>query len=223
MATILVIEDDMDIQELVRYNLERAGHRVVSAYDGESGLDQAKRLRPDLVLLDLMLPKLNGYAVCRQLKATPECAATPVVMMTARGEEGNIVKGLDLGAHDYITKPFSINVLLARVRAALRSEDPAGIAQIRIGPLLYDPQSRQVATGSEEIRLTPTEGKLLALLASAPGRVFSREQLLDAARGLDAESGPRAVDVQILGLRRKLGEHGHLVETVRGSGYRLNI
>jgi len=222
---ILVVEDDMDIQELVRYNLQKTGYQVESAFDGESGLQKTVIFRPDLILLDIMMPKLNGIEVCRRLKADSVTAGIPVVFMTAKTEEGNIITGLDAGAQDYICKPFSIRVLLARVRACLRKVNPSISDEARpvltyrtleINPGLHTAKLRGVP-----IDLTATEFRLLYFLAEYPGRVYTREQIIDAVRGDDYAVTDRAVDVQVAGLRKKLGEFGEFIETVRGVGYRL--
>lgn len=222
---ILVVEDDMDIQELVRYNLQKTGYQVESAFDGESGLQKTVIFRPDLILLDIMMPKLNGIEVCRRLKTDSVTARIPVVFMTAKTEEGNIITGLDAGAQDYICKPFSIRVLLARVRACLRKVNPSISDEARpvltyrtleINPGLHTAKLRGVP-----VDLTATEFRLLYFLAEYPGRVYTREQIIDAVRGDDYAVTDRAVDVQVAGLRKKLGEFGEFIETVRGVGYRL--
>lgn len=222
---ILVVEDDMDIQELVRYNLQKTGYQVESAFDGESGLQKTLIFRPNLILLDIMMPKLNGIEACRRLKADSVTAGIPVVFMTAKTEEGNIITGLDAGAQDYICKPFSIRVLLARVRACLRKVNPSISDEAR--PVLtyrtleINPGLHTVKLRGAPIDLTATEFRLLYFLAEYPGRVYTREQIIDAVRGDDYAVTDRAVDVQVAGLRKKLGEFGEFVETVRGVGYRL--
>lgn len=223
-AHVIVVEDDEDIQQLIEYNLLKAGYSVHCTASGEEGLDMARAEKPDLVLLDLMLPGMDGIAVCRSLKADPNTAAVPVVMVTAKGEEVDIVKGLELGADDYVTKPFSPKILLARVGAVLRrqkrrqrSEDDV----IRIHDLVIDPHRHEVIVAGEPVQLTYTEFRLLQFLANRPGWVFTRYQIVNAIRGEDYIVTDRAVDVQVVGLRRKLGDAGQLIETVRGVGYRF--
>ena len=224
--SILVVEDEPDIVELVRYNLVRAGYDVDCAPSGEAALERIARSRPDLVLLDLMLPGIDGNEVCRRLKADHELRSIPVLMLTARTEDGDIVAGLEAGADDYVTKPFSPRVLVARVRAALRrSEQPDGSDQdgavLTAHGIQVDPLRHEVRCSGMEVPLSATEFAILELLCRNPGLVFSRARIIDAIRGDDYPVTERSVDVQILGLRRKLGEHGVVVETVRGVGYRM--
>lgn len=222
---ILVVEDDMDIQELVRYNLQKTGYHVESAFDGETGIQKTMVFKPDLILLDIMMPKLNGIEACRRLKADSATAGIPVVFMTAKTEEGNIITGLDAGAQDYICKPFNIRVLLARVRACLRKSNPSLSDDARpvvtYRALEINPGLHTVKLHGAPIDLTATEFRLLYFLAEYPGRVYTREQIIDAVRGDDYAVTDRAVDVQVAGLRKKLGDFGEFVETVRGVGYRL--
>jgi len=221
---ILVVEDERDISELIRYNLTKNGYQVMVAMSGEEGLRLARQNPPDLVVLDLMLPGLDGLDVCRTLKSDPQTAAIPVIMVTARGEEADIVAGLELGAHDYVCKPFSPRVLVARVRACLRRADSAGDAEtavVQYRDLVVDPARHQVRLGERLIDLTATEFRIVQFLARRPGWVFTRQQIIDAARGDDYAVTERAVDVHIVGLRRKLGEFGEYLETVRGVGYRM--
>jgi len=223
---ILIIEDDIDIQELVRYNLEKSGYRVDYALDGEAGLKKAGLLLPDLVLLDIMMPRLDGLEVCRRLKAEPRTASIPVMMMTARGEESDIVTGLDAGAQDYICKPFSPRVLAARVRACLRraggrDEGEPEMPVLHYRDLMIDPRVYQVKMPTKTVNLTATEFKLLYFLAEHPGWVYTRDQIIDAVRGDDYAVTDRSVDVQVVGLRRKLEAYGECIETMRGVGYRL--
>ena len=220
---ILVVEDDEDIQQLVEYNLLKAGHKVSVAATGEDGLRLARAEHPDLLLLDLMLPGLDGLEVCRTLRRDPATARIPVIMLTAKGEEADIVTGLELGADDYVTKPFSPKVLLARIRAVLRRRGrPARDknAVIRIHGITIDPGRHEVRVGDEPIELTFTEFRLLQLLAARPGWVFTRYQIVNAIRGEDYVVTDRSVDVQVVGLRKKLGDAGACIETVRGVGYR---
>jgi two-component system phosphate regulon response regulator PhoB len=223
---ILIIEDEEDILALVQYNLLREGYRVTCATSGEDGLQQARTEAPDLILLDLMLPGMDGLEVCRALRKAPATAHIPVVMLTARGEEADVVAGLELGADDYIPKPFSPRVLIARVRTVLRRRereaapaDKSGV--LRIHELTIHPGRNEVLVDGEPVELTFTEFRVLLLLANRPGWVFTRNQIVDAVRGESYAVTERAVDVQIVGLRRKLGESGKYIETVRGVGYRF--
>jgi len=220
---VLVIEDEESILELLRYNLDKVGFTVILAASGEDGLALARRRRPDLILLDLMLPGMDGLEVCRLLKRSSETEHIPVVMLTARGEETDIVTGLELGADDYLTKPFSPRVLLAHLRAALRRSSTAPVARdtLAAGNIFLDRGRREAAVAGSPLDLTFTEFEVLWHLASRPGMVFTRSQIVDAVRGADYPVTERAVDVQIVGLRRKLGEAGALIETVRGVGYRF--
>ncbi len=220
---ILVVEDESDIVELLKFNLEREGYRVESALTGELGLTMARKLLPDLILLDIMLPERGGMDVCRELKADKYTRAIPVIMMTARSEEADIVSGLEVGADDYITKPFSPRVLVARVRAALRRQEvnaEEGDAFIKAGDITIDAGRHEVKAAGIRIDLTPTEFQLLTVLARRPGWVFSRNQLMDEVRGGEVITTDRAVDVQVVGLRKKLGDYGTYIETVRGVGYK---
>lgn len=221
---IVIIEDEEDIRELIRYNLDKEGYRVLLATSGEEGLDLVRNSMPDLVVLDLMLPGIDGLQVCRELKADPRTKSVPVVMVTARGEEPDVVSGLELGAEDYVSKPFSPKVLLARVKTVLRrvksvEEDPTSI--LRYEELLVNPQRREVAIGNERIDLTNTEFKLLYFLMRQPGVVYTRDQIVDGVHGDDYPVTDRSVDVQVVGLRKKLLEYGQYIETVRGVGYRF--
>jgi two-component system alkaline phosphatase synthesis response regulator PhoP len=221
---VLVVEDDEDIQQLVEYNLLKEGFKVTVAENGEEGLRLARAEHPDLLLLDLMLPGMDGLTVCRTLKRDPATARLAVIMLTAKGEEADIVTGLELGADDYITKPFSPKVLLARVRAVLRRRGrPARekSAIIRVHDIAIDPGRHEVRVGDEIIDLTFTEFRLLQLLAARPGWVFTRYQIVNAIRGEDYVVTDRSVDVQVVGLRKKLGDAGAYIETVRGVGYRF--
>jgi two-component system phosphate regulon response regulator PhoB len=220
---ILVVDDEEDILELVSYNLSKAGYRVTKAVSGEEALKSARARPPDLVLLDLMLPGVDGFEVCNTLKRDPRTANVPVVMLTARGEEPDIVAGLELGADDYITKPFSPRVMLARIRAVLRRKTKAPAeetAVIKLKDLVIHPGRHEVAARGKRADLTSTEFRLLHLLARRPGWVFTRQQIIDAARGDEYPVTDRSVDVHIVGLRKKLGSLGERIETVRGVGYR---
>ena len=224
--TILLVEDEHDIQDLLRFHLERE-HFVVEAADtGEKALQFLKSRRPSLILLDLMLPGINGLDVCRQIKAQPDTQDIPIVMLTAKDSEADIVAGLEMGAADYICKPFSPRVLIARIHAILRRPiaaapgDAAGPA-IRIGPLVVDPERYKVEIKGKEIPLTFTEFRILHLLAASPGRAFTRQQIVDQVRGESYAVTERIVDVQMVSLRKKLGALGDWIETVRGVGYRF--
>jgi len=221
---ILVVDDEEDILELVRYNLTREGYRVVGALSGEAALKKARLEALDLIVLDLMLPGIDGLEVAKKLKANEKTRHIPIVMLTAKGEEADIVTGLELGADDYITKPFSPRVLLARVRTALRRttgklEDDTTVVHIR--ELEIHPGRRSVLAEGKPVDLTYTEFQVLYILARRPGWVFTRGQIVDAVRGDDYPVTDRSVDVQIVGLRKKLGTCGKYIETVRGVGYRF--
>jgi two-component system phosphate regulon response regulator PhoB len=221
---ILIVDDEPDILELMEFNLLRHGFSPVCVATGEDALKSIARQRPALVLLDLMLPGIDGLDVCRRLKGDPTTESIPIVMVSAKGEESDVVEGLELGADDYIVKPFSPRVLVARVKTALRRTDDAGDATERVlkmNGIVLDPTRRDVVVDGEQVVLTRTEFELLSMLLKRPGRVFTRGQIIDAVRGEDYAVTERSVDVQVVGLRRKLGIHGELVETVRGVGYRL--
>jgi two-component system phosphate regulon response regulator PhoB len=222
---ILVIEDEEDIQELIRFNLEKENYKVTCRSTGEEGLKAALASPPDLVLLDLMLPGMDGLTVCRRLRADEKTSAVPVIMLTAKSAEADIVTGLELGADDYVTKPFSPRVLLARVRAIRRrTADTAGDAAskvLRRGDIEIDNLHHEVRIGGRPVDLTLTEFRVLETLARRPGVVFTRYQIVDAVKGEDYPVTDRSVDVQIVGLRRKLKTRGRLIETVRGVGYRF--
>jgi len=221
--TILVVDDEEDIVELVKLNLAREGYEVIAAETGEEALELAKRKQPALVVLDLMLPGIGGLDVCKILKNNGKTTAIPIIMLTAKSEESDIVTGLELGADDYITKPFSSKVLVARVRRALRKRPEEGTNGdvIRIHDLVIDPGRREVLLKGEPLSLTLSEFNILRILARRPGMVFTRYQIVDSLHGGDYIVSDRAVDVQITYLRKKLGECKHYIETVRGVGYRF--
>ncbi len=222
---ILVIEDEADIQELIRFNLEKENYKVSCRSTGEDGLKSALASPPDLVLLDLMLPGMDGLTVCRRLRADEKTKAVPVIMLTAKSAEADIVTGLELGADDYITKPFSPRVLLARVRAIRRRTDKTETATaplLQRGDIEIDNLHHEVRIAGTPVDLTLTEYRVLETLARRPGVVFTRYQIVDAVKGEDYPVTDRSVDVQIVGLRRKLKTHGRLIETVRGVGYRFS-
>ena len=221
---ILVVDDEEDILELVRYNLARDGYRVVCAASGEQALSRAKSEPFDLILLDLMLPGIDGLEVAKRLKSKPETRHIPIIMLTAKGEEADIVTGLELGADDYVTKPFSPRILVARVKAVLRrkvQEEVDDSSIIQIYELEIDPGKRKVLAKGSHVELTFTEFQVLYLLARRPGWVFTRFKIVDLIRGDDYPVTDRSVDVQIVGLRKKLGPCGKYIETVRGVGYRF--
>jgi len=221
---ILVVDDEADIRELVEYNLAKEGYKVACAATGEEALKKARAGAPGLIILDLMLPGMDGLEVCRTLKGDTKTRGIPIVMLTAKGEESDIVAGLELGAADYVTKPFSPRVLVARVRAVLRRGAAKPVdesAAITVGGLAIHPGRHEVLVKGKAVDLTATEFRILHFLARRPGWVFTRYQIVDAARGEDAAVTDRSVDVHIVSLRRKLGPSGSKIETVRGVGYRF--
>ncbi len=221
---ILIVEDEPDIVELLRYNLTRDGYDVLQATTGEAALDIIKESSPDLMLLDLMLPRIDGLEVCRRVRANADTKHLPIIMLTAKGEEVDIVTGLELGADDYVTKPFSPRILLARVRAVIRRNDadiPGDNDAIQIHNLTIHPGRHEVTVDGELVTLTRTEFQVLHYLARRPGWVFTRYQIVDAVHGDDYIVTERSVDVQIVGLRKKLDTAGKHIETVRGVGYRF--
>jgi two-component system phosphate regulon response regulator PhoB len=223
--SVLVVEDETALLTLLRYNLEKEGFTVSSAHDGEEALLQLKEAKPDAVLLDWMLPRVSGIEVCRQIRRTPAWKDLPVIMLTARGEEGDRVRGLDSGADDYVVKPFSPNELIARLRAVIRRARPATTDEVlRFSDIALDLSAHRVTRAGKPVHLGPTEFRLLRFLMERPGRVFSREQLLDAVWGRDAEVELRTVDVHIRRLRKALnsGARPDMVRTVRAAGYALD-
>lgn len=219
---ILVVEDEESIRTLITLNLQAAGYTVEEAKDGTQALEKIKSVKPDLVLLDWMLPGLDGLDVLRSLKSDPAFATLPVIMLTAKSEEYDIVLGLEMGATDYITKPFSNKVLIARIRAILRRGDAAPPEEnIRYAGLVLTPGQRRAELDGAELSLTASEFDVLALLAARPGHVYTRSQIVARTKGEDYPVTDRAVDVQIVALRRKLGVFGERLETVRGVGYRM--
>jgi len=221
---ILVVDDEEDILELVRYNLEREGFHVLCAASGEEALRIAAETSLDIIILDLMLSGIDGLEVARRLKKNSRTQSIPIVMLTAKGEESDIVTGLELGADDYITKPFSPRVLTARIRAVVRrleKDRNAPERTITLPHLTIDLARRAAAVDGRRVELTFTEFEVLSFLAKRPGWVFTRTQIVDAVRGDHYPVTDRSVDVQIVGLRRKLDPYGHCIETVRGVGYRF--
>ncbi len=224
--TVLVVDDEHDILELIRYNLEKEHFGVRTVETGEDALRVARETKPDLIILDIMLPGMNGTEVCKRLKSDQQTRSIPVLMLTAKSSSSDVVNGLELGADDYVTKPFIPSVLLARVRALLRRVQrseaaSAPPARIRIHDILIDVSRHEVSAGDNPVALSATEFAILEFLARNPGWVFSRNRIINAVKGEDYPVTERSVDVQILGLRRKLGEYGKHIETVRGVGYRL--
>jgi len=223
--SILVVEDEEDILELVKYNLAKEGYRVSGAASGEVGLKAARSSLPDLIVLDLMLPGIDGLEVCKLLKNDSKTQHIPVIMLTAKSEDSDIITGLEIGADDYLTKPFTPKVLIARVRSVLRRKAKADVkatATVRVHDIVIDPGRHEVTVAGEAVDLTLTEFLILHLLVRHPGWVFSRYQIVNEIRGEETIVTDRAVDVQIVGLRRKLGDAGKYVETVRGVGYKLS-
>jgi len=220
---VLIVDDERDIVQVLEYSLKQAGFEPVVAYDGEQARLQIQKHVPDLVLLDVMLPDAAGTDICKQLKTSPETAHVPVLMLTARGEEIDRVLGFELGADDFVTKPFSVRELMLRVRAVLRRRAPEEPKRERdqVGPVRVDVDAHRVYVGEEEVELTALEFRLLRSLMSRAGRVQSREQLLDEVWGLSPETQTRTVDTHVKRLREKLGVARELLETVRGAGYRL--
>ncbi len=223
METILIVEDDPTMLRGLKDNFEFHGYRVLTADDGEAGLNAALNARPDLILLDLMLPKINGYEVCRLIRK--EKLEMPIIMLTAKGEESDIVLGLNLGADDYVTKPFSIKELLARAEALLRRMRSAELEVYRFGDCELDISARKLTRGSEEIKLSPKEFRLLELFVKKPGRALSRDEILNLVWGYDSISGPRTIDRFVTTLRNKIEPDPHnpvYIHTLREIGYKFD-
>lgn len=224
---ILIVDDEKDLVDLLSYNLEKEGYAVLRAYDGEEALKILRSRKPDLILLDLMLPGVQGMEICKIVRKTPETAGLPIIMLTARGEEVDRIVGLEMGADDYVTKPFSVRELLARVRAVLRRYEAAPAEDrktIRYGDLFIDHDAHEVTLAGRKVALSPTEFRLLWFLARTPGRVFTREILLDRVWGDDTFVEPRTVDVHIRRLRAQIEPDlstPRFVLTVRGVGYKF--
>lgn len=222
---LLIVEDESALVELLRYNFEKEGFRVATASDGEAALVAVEESAPDLIVLDWMLPHVSGLEVCRQLRRRPETRDVPIIMLTARGEESDRIRGLEVGADDYVSKPFSPSELIARVRAVLRRSKPSTAQDLlTFGDLVMDLSSHRVLRSGRPIHLGPTEFRLLRFLLERPGRVYSREQLLDAVWGRDIYVEPRTVDVHIRRLRKAINLPGDsdLIRTVRSAGYALD-
>jgi len=221
---ILIVDDEEDIIELLSYNLSREGYRVEGVQSGEEAIEKVRSAQPDIIVLDLMLPGIDGLEVCRILKNDPAAAYIPIIMLTAKGEDADIVAGLELGADDYITKPFSPRILLARIRAVIR-RDKKGTAEqqivIRKLNIAINVTTHEVLVNDAPVELTPTEFSILLYMIQRPGWVFTRNQIINAVKGNDYPVTDRSVDVQIVGLRKKLGLFGSHIQTVRGVGYRF--
>jgi two-component system phosphate regulon response regulator PhoB len=221
-SKILVVEDEASLAEVLTYNLQREGYEVLVAREGREGLRKAQMLLPDLIILDLMLPGLGGLEICKELRASPRTAALPILMLTAKAEETDQVIGFAVGADDYVTKPFSVKVLLQRIKVLLRrstSPEPAG-ELLEMAGIRIDKRAHQVSVDDDPVSLTPTEFRLLETMLKQPGRAFTRPDLMESAVG-DAIVLERTIDVHIKSLRKKLGEVGQFIETVRGVGYRF--
>jgi two-component system alkaline phosphatase synthesis response regulator PhoP len=221
-SKVLIIEDDPDIVEMIEYNLKQSGYQVISSSNGQEGISLAAKERPDLIILDLMLPVVDGFEVCRTLRGQDTTSGIPIIILSAKSHETDKVLGLELGADDYMTKPFSPRELLARIKAVLRrGQEPKLSTKIDVGIVSIDPDKHRVKVGGKEVALTSTEFKLVEFLARRPGFVFSRNQILDGIFGDNSFVFDRTVDAHIKSLRRKLGKAKDHIETVRGSGYRF--
>lgn len=221
---IIVVEDEPDLVDVVTYNLEREGYSVLASQRGDEGLNLIRSEAPDLVLLDLMLPGMDGLSICRQMKSDSSTKEIPIIIASAKGEESDVVIGLEMGADDYLAKPFSPRELLARIRAVLRRGAPTADVRddrIVIRDLTIDSRKHEVKINNEVVSLTSTEFKLLHHLASSRGRAFSREQLLNRVVGMGVVVVDRNIDVHIRALRKKLGERSDMIQTIRGVGYRF--
>ena len=220
---VLVVDDEPDLLELVHYNLTKAGYDVACVTSGAEALSHVRMHTPDLILLDVLLPDIDGLEVCKVLRRNPQTSMIPIVMLTARSEDADIVAGLEIGADDYLTKPFSPRVLLARIKAVLRRQQSDANAEAIVvqDDVVIHPGRYEVRLGDQLVQLTPTEFHILHFLARRPGWVFTRYQIVDAVRGEDAEVTERSVDVHVAAIRRKLGDYRDLIETLRGVGYRF--
>lgn len=223
-ARVLIVEDEADIANLIQFHIAREGYTAQIAASGRLALEAVEQNKPDLIILDIMLPDLDGLEVCRKIKRSPDTATIPILMVSARGEESDIVVGLELGAEDYVTKPFSPRVLMARVKAVMRRREGESGKEIALGSgdILIDPARHTVQVGGEMIELTLTQYRLLHFLAVRPGFVRTRDQIVAAVRGEGTVLSSRAIDVHVAALRQKLGDKGEIIETVRGVGYRVS-
>lgn len=222
-SKVLIIEDERSLSEILKYNMEKEGFETATAADGQEGLQRAQLMQPDLVILDLMLPVIEGYEVCRQLRSDLKTQSARILMLTARGDEVDEIVGFSMGADDYVTKPFKIKPLIHRIKALLRrgQSNEANSDQIVLDGLEIDRMNHTAKADGRELHLTPTEFRLLWTLARNPGRPYSRHELMDRCRGEDANALERTIDVHIRSLRQKLGDRGDQIETVRGVGYRF--
>ena len=222
--TILIVDDEDGILELVRYNTEKVGYKTICVGCGEDALNKTRELIPDLIILDLMLPRIDGLDVCRILKSDNSTNMIPILMLTAKGEDDDIIKGLEIGADDYVSKPFTVKVLLARIKSLLRRNKSTTINdkdRLVFSNLIIEPLKRSVRVNNMNVELTYTEFEILHLFAKHPNLVFTRSQIIDAVRGENYPVIDRTVDFQIVGLRKKLGSSGDIIQTVRGLGYRI--
>lgn len=222
-GTVCIVEDEEDIRDILLIQLKREGYTPLTAETGEDGLKLIREKMPQIVLLDLMLPGMDGFDVCRSLRQDTSTKDVPIIMLTARGEEADIITGLEIGADDYVTKPFSPRVVISRIKSVLRRGSRNGATsegQVEYGPIHIDTPRHIVTLEGSPLDLTATEFKLLTFLSERPGWVFTRQQIVDNVRGEDYAVTERSVDVQVVGLRKKLGDHAELIETVRGVGYR---
>lgn len=222
---VLVVEDDKSLSDILRYNLEKEGYNVFCAYDGREGLEQAKLKKPDVILLDIMLPSINGLDVCRQLRKAKETKAASIIMLTAKTEDLDQIGGFEAGADDYVVKPYSVSVLLQRIRALQRrrladDEKPEN-EMLSCNGVTLDLRRYRAFAGEQQIELTRSEFKLLATILANPGRAYERSELIESALGDDTLVLERTIDVHIRAIRRKMGDYAHLIETVRGIGYRF--
>ncbi|MFI4872476.1 MAG: response regulator [Phycisphaerales bacterium JB061] len=224
IRNILVVEDELDLAELLRYNLNVSGHKAEVAHSGAAAIEAVAAKKPDLIILDIMLPEMDGIEVATKLKRNAETASIPIIMLTAKSADEDQIRGLDAGADDYVTKPFSIKVLLARVDAVLRraSKEAGASSIVELGPVRIDLDRHEASCAGESIKLTLTEFRLLAALMQAPGRVLSRRGLISNAIGPGITVTERTIDVHVAAIRKKLGEYGSMIQTVRGVGYRIN-
>lgn len=225
---ILIVDDEEDILELIEFNLTREGYKVTGVLTGEEAIKAVQNNKIDLMILDLMLPGIDGFEVTKQIKNNPDVPDVPIIILSAKGEEADVVTGLELGADDYISKPFSPKILIARVRSLLRRKTSRDIKEpedqpqlIHIFDIMIDTVRYKVEAGGRNIDLTYSEFNILSFLIRRPGWVFTRQQIVDAVRGENYAVTERSIDVQIVGLRKKLGDHGKFIETVRGIGYRF--
>ncbi len=220
---VLVVEDDRSLAGVLQYNLSQAGYQVLVAYDGQEGLNQARLKLPEMIVLDVMIPGIDGLEVCRRLRAIPETRDTPIIMLTAKTEETDQLVGFSVGADDYVTKPFSVKILLQRLKALQRRRQSASGADILTrGGITIDRIKHRVSVDQRPLDLTPSEFRLLETMMRQPGRAFDRSELIDAALGADTLVLERTIDVHIRSLRKKLGDFNEVIQTVRGVGYRFS-